>query len=316
MSHEDSPHTSEGGYATMPLAANPGVDPPNATADNADADAPLALTQTPFAGAIAFADLVAETQSEVGGILAGVAYIAQAAVEEQIPSIAAEIKEVLGPSLSEAGRDDCDIAVDELRSGNLPLTAEAIGAQIRAAFGETVTAFADPNRLTDAAIEAFLDSELASAHDGHARFEKVKEDVDKIIADTKRKPRWVAFSSLELPSVLDNHAPIYCTRVKGARHLDALEYTSERQEYNAFRQDPLDRPPTTSTTPDPQSTDPKYPRLEHHSATPSTPSTRRKTGSRAQSDNSSPNGRKATRSKSRRSSTGIRKLPSSLSARP
>ena len=50
-----------------------------------------------------------------------------------------------------------------------------------------MTAFADPNRSTDAAIEAFLDSQLASAHDGHARFEKVKEDVDKIIADYRKE---------------------------------------------------------------------------------------------------------------------------------
>lgn len=188
----------------------------------------------PFQGWLLLADAVAESTPQTADVMTAAAYLAQSALEERLPELIDEIRDVLTGSGFASG------AVEGLRSA---LLSNRLAFSLEAVVDELAGIYADlgeenhlrsgdsPLQLADAAIDAFLDTELAGPD---AR--TVYTDMAAQVKQQYRKPRWWASCSLDLPSVLDQ-PPIHCARRgfrRGSDRLVAVEWTYRMRALTGF----------------------------------------------------------------------------------
>ena len=183
----------------------------------------LAVFARPFLGWLALADAVADTAPDTAELMTAATYLAQSALEERLPDLIGPLSDVLTDSGFSSG------AVEGVRSA---LLANRLAFTPQAVTDELVSLYADlgedhqlrsgdgPLRLVEAAIEGFLDSDLAGP-DARAVYD---DTADRAVQ--YHRPHWWASWSLDLPSVLAK-PPVYCAK-PGHRFSDrlaALEWT-------------------------------------------------------------------------------------------
>ena len=185
-----------------------------------------AVFARPFLGWLALADAVADTAPDTAELMTAAAYLAQSALEERLPDLIGPLSDVLANSGFSSG------AVEGVRSA---LLANRLAFTPQAVTDELVSLYADlgeehqlrsgdgPLQLVEAAIEGFLDSDLAGPN-ARTVYDNMADR-----AAQYRHPHWWASCSLDLPSVLGTaKPPIYCARPGWHRRLDrlaALEWT-------------------------------------------------------------------------------------------
>jgi hypothetical protein len=223
--------------ADEPPAVRDVIEGRQVVADERD-DAPSPF-QAPFEGWLAFADVISDADPDLAGLMVGGAFVARAALEEQIPSMLDALRAIDGmpPGV-------IDGLAAALRVDNVPLSPDLLAEQLAFNYeGVTTdsTAGQDVNPLekVDAAIHAFLDEKGDIARE---MYDTALQQVKEVQAPSV--PHWKAVCSLELPSALNTLRPIRCVRRGhpiGRARLVALEvpYTPEpRSRYTG----PVDGP--------------------------------------------------------------------------
>lgn len=194
----------------------------------------------PLQGWLAIADIVADSDQDVAGLMVMGERVVRAALEAELPSLVSDIGDVLG--LSDIGLDE---VAQTLSAGALPFTSETLALQMSDAYDDVLQGFANsepddpqPMAFVDKIIKAFVNSPPVAERNGGAQYSKMQEQVSQAVS-AGAVPRWTAICSLEQPDVLGGRVPIYCARrghrwVSGGTHLGAHELTYTGSAESSF----------------------------------------------------------------------------------
>ncbi len=195
-----------------------------------------AVFALPFLGWLALADAVAQTEPGTAEMMTAAAYLAQSALEERLPELIRQLGDVLtGSGFSSGAVEGVGSA---LLANRLAFTPEALADELAGLYSDLGQEHRLRLRrgrgdgtllLADAAIEGFLDSDLAGP--------EARSVYNDMAGRARRyiKPHWWASCSLDLPAVLAQ-PPIHCARpgFKVGDRLVAREWTYRGRVLTGF----------------------------------------------------------------------------------
>jgi hypothetical protein len=192
---------------------------------------------TPFDGLLAFADVLSENDPVLADVFVGGAQLAQAVLEEQLPTLLGDVGKLLG--MSRSGIDNLTAA---LGANTLPFTPEALASDLADAAAEVTKI--DPallagddngRRFIGAAIQGFVDSPQ-TPDDSRSQYDRAIDWIQEHA--TPGAFHWRASCALERPSVLGGITPIRCAatahRWRGGDRISAMEWTYGRRIFPGF----------------------------------------------------------------------------------
>lgn len=205
-----------------------------------------AVFALPFQGWLALADAVADTAPDTADLMTAAAYLAQSALEERLPGLVHQLSDVLTGSGFSSGA--VEGVCSALLANQLAFTPEAVTDELASLYSDLdddhpLRRGDGPLQMADAAIEAFLDSDLAGP-DAHTVYDDTAARVKQCV-----QPHWWASCSLDLPSVLAQ-PPIRCARpgFRVSDQLIAREWTYRGRVLTGFKGSVKGRGPVGTVT--------------------------------------------------------------------